>query len=52
MCNWITCSNGGVCQQAPNTTAGYRCRCQFGFSGLLCEDRMNITSKILKNFLL
>ena len=46
ICEWVTCSNGGICQPAANTTAGYRCRCQFGFSGLLCEDRVNITSEL------
>ena len=45
MCNWIECANGGLCQSAPNSTFGYKCRCQFGFTGVLCEDRVNVTSE-------
>ncbi|CAF1135060.1 unnamed protein product [Rotaria sp. Silwood1] len=44
ICNWIQCENGGICQLAENSTMGYKCRCQFGFTGLLCEDRLNITT--------
>jgi hypothetical protein len=45
ICDYIHCENDGVCQKAENSTIGYKCRCQFGFTGPLCEDRVNITSK-------
>jgi len=48
ICNWIKCENGGICQNIINSTLGYQCRCPFGFTGLLCEDRINkICKKIL-----
>jgi hypothetical protein len=45
MCDWIYCENDGTCQQRENSIVGFKCRCQFGFDGLLCENRVNITSK-------
>ncbi|CAF3582033.1 unnamed protein product [Rotaria sordida] len=44
MCDWIQCANGGICQPAEGSTLGYKCRCQFGFTGTLCESRLNITT--------
>ncbi|UJR32193.1 hypothetical protein I4U23_019657 [Adineta vaga] len=43
ICDWIYCTNNGTCQQVVNSTQGYRCRCHFGFTGLLCENRVNIS---------
>ncbi|CAF0991472.1 unnamed protein product [Rotaria sordida] len=37
-------ANGGICQPAEGSTLGYKCRCQFGFTGTLCESRLNITT--------
>ena len=45
ICDWIHCENGGTCQQRQNYIMGFRCQCTFGFKGLLCEHRVNITSK-------
>ncbi|CAF1637425.1 unnamed protein product [Rotaria magnacalcarata] len=48
LCYWIHCANGGVCEKPQNSTALFKCQCQFGFTGMLCEDRINITT-CLKN---
>ena len=45
ICPWIYCENNGTCIQRENSTIGFECRCQFSFVGLLCENRVNITSK-------
>lgn len=46
ICNWIQCSNGGTCKPPVNNlTQPFRCECRFGFSGILCDDRVNITCK-------
>ncbi|CAF2519188.1 unnamed protein product [Rotaria sp. Silwood2] len=44
ICDWIQCANGGECQIDENSNMGYKCRCPFGFTGLLCEDLLNITT--------
>jgi hypothetical protein len=44
ICDWIYCANGGKCLNTGNSTTSYKCRCDFGFTGMLCEDRVNITS--------
>ena len=46
ICNWIKCANNGKCEPFNNNTTGFRCRCEFGFTGMLCDERLNITSEI------
>ncbi len=42
ICDWMQCANGGICE---SSVFGYHCRCLFGFTGILCEGRTNITSR-------
>jgi hypothetical protein len=45
VCDFIYCENKGSCGQNNKTLLGFQCQCQFGFTGLLCESRLNVTSK-------
>ncbi len=45
MCKFIYCEHNGTCAQTSKTLLGFQCQCQFGFTGSLCESRLNITSK-------
>ncbi|CAF4495991.1 unnamed protein product [Rotaria socialis] len=40
LCYWIHCANGNVCEKPQNSTALFKCQCQFDFTGRLCEDRI------------
>jgi len=43
MCQYVTCSNGGICRQT-NTSQCFTCDCKVGFTGTLCETKENIAN--------
>lgn len=46
-CIFVTCENGGTCDEDPTTIDCFRCRCTPGFTGRVCGTAMIITRRDL-----
>lgn len=49
ICDWVQCANGGSCQEIQNSTFGFQCNCAFSYTGLLCDERLNISSELFRS---
>jgi len=45
-CHWIKCENGGTCRTLSPSSTVYQCQCTFGYNGVLCENKLNLSGRI------